>query len=165
MNDVTPPSSFGIVDRAVATGMSGLAFLEALLDGSLPAPPASEAADFWLAEVAAGRVVFEARPSARFYNPLGSMHGGWLAMVLDSAMGCAVHSTLAAGRAYTTVDMTVSLVRPAFESTGLLRCVGQVVHAGRRVVTAEGRLVDGHERLIAHGSETCMLLDAAEAGA
>lgn len=163
MNQTTPPVRFGIVDRAVSAGMDGLAFLQALCDGTLPAPPICQTAALWIVEVEAGRVVFEARPSARFYNPLGSVHGGWLATVLDSAMGCAVHSTLAPGQAFTTVDMTVSLVRPAFENTGTLRCLGQVVHAGRRIVTAEGRLVDNRERLIAHGSETCMVLDVADA--
>jgi uncharacterized protein (TIGR00369 family) len=165
MNQTTPPTRFGVVDRAVSAAMDGLAFLQALRDGSLPAPPISATAALWIVEVEAGRVVFEAQPTAHFYNPLGSVHGGWLATVLDSAMGCAVHSTLAAGQAFSTVDMTVSLVRPVFENTGALRCVGQVVHAGRRIVTAEGRLVDDRERLIAHGSETCIVLAVPDAAA
>jgi uncharacterized protein (TIGR00369 family) len=164
MNVVNPPSSFGLVDRRHATAMSGLEFVQGLRDGRFPAPPICETAEFWIAEAEAGRVVFEAVPSRRFYNPLGSVHGGWLSTVLDSAMGCAVHSTLKAGQAFTTVDMTVSFVRPAFERTGRLRCEGKVVHAGRRIATAEGRIWDAAGTLIAHGSETCMVLDVAGAG-
>jgi uncharacterized protein (TIGR00369 family) len=91
------------------------------------------------------------------------VHGGWIATVLDSAMGCAVHSVMKAGQAYTTVDMSVSLVRPVFARTGVLRCEGKLIHAGNRIATAEGRLWDHAGTLIAHGSETCMVLDVAGA--
>ena len=102
--------------------------------------------------------MFEATPSPRFYNPLGTVHGGWISTLLDSAMGCAVHSVLKAGQAYTTVDMTVSFVRPVFEKTGKLRCEGKIIHAGSRIATAEGRVWDQAGTLIAHGSETCMVM-------
>ena len=108
-------------------------------------------------------MVFEADPSARFYNPMGTVHGGWISMLLDSAMGCAVHSTLKPGHAFTTVDMSVSFVRPVFEATGRLVCEAEVLHAGGRIATAQGRVRDGTGKLVAHGTETCMILPVAGA--
>lgn len=165
MSLATPPTKFGLVDRATATGMTGLVFIQGLRDQVHPAPPITEAAGLWITEAERGRVVFEALPSARFYNPLGSVHGGWVSILLDSAMGCAVHSTLAVGQAFTTVDLAVSFVRPIFEETGRLRAEGTVVHVGRQIATAEGRVWDGAGRLLAHGSETCMVRAAAAAPA
>ena len=109
----------GVVPREAAAGIAGLAFLEGLRDGKQPAPPFAVETDIWIAEVESGRVVFEATPSQRFYNPLGTVHGGWISTLLDLAMGCAVHSVLKAGQAYTTVDMTVSFVRPVWVSPSL----------------------------------------------
>jgi uncharacterized protein (TIGR00369 family) len=156
----TRPAAVGFVARNVAAEIAGLDFLTGLRDGTLPAPPFAVETDIWLVEVESGRVVFEAQPSARFYNPLGTVHGGWIATLLDSAMGCAVHSVLKARQAYTTVDMTVSFVRPVFERTGKLRCEGKIVHAGGRIATAEGRVWDEPGRLLAHGSETCLVMTA-----
>lgn len=152
-----PHKRFGVVDRNTAARESGYAFLMKLLDGTHPTPPFSEVSDTWLVEVGEGRVVFEARPSARFYNPMGTVHGGWISTVLDSAMGCAVHSMLKAGQAYTTVELKVNFVRPLLEQTGIVRCEGKIVHSGGRLATADGRLTDGAGKLIAHGSETCMI--------
>jgi uncharacterized protein (TIGR00369 family) len=149
----------GVVAREVATATSGLEFLTALRDRAHPPPPFAGVTDIWLSEVGEGRAVFEALPSSRFYNPLGTVHGGWVSTLLDSAMGCAVHSTIKAGQAYTTVDMSVTFVRPVFERTGKLKCEGKVVHAGNRIVTAEGRVWDETGRLIAHGSETCLVME------
>lgn len=154
-----PYTQFGVVPRETALGMSGLEFLTALRDRTLPAPPFAGIIDIWLAEVEEGRVVFEGRPSARFYNPLGTVHGGWISSLLDSAMGCAVHSRLRAGQGYTTVDLKVSLVRAVTKATGNLRCEGVSVHAGGRIATSEGRVWDEAGKLIAHGSETCLVLD------
>jgi uncharacterized protein (TIGR00369 family) len=95
-----------------------LAFLEGLRDGTQPAPPFAVETDVWIIEVESGRVVFEATPSSRFYNPLGTVHGGWISTLLDSAMGCAVHSVLKAGQAYTTLELKVNFVRAVFEKTG-----------------------------------------------
>jgi uncharacterized protein (TIGR00369 family) len=148
----------GVVAREVATGMAGLDFLKGLRDRTHPAPPFAMETNIWLVEAESGRVMFEAWPSSRFYNPLGTVHGGWISTLLDSAMGCAVHSVLKAGQAYTTVDMTVSFVRPVFEKTGKLRCEGKIIHAGGRIATAEGRVWDEAGALIAHGSETCMVM-------
>jgi uncharacterized protein (TIGR00369 family) len=88
---------------------------------------------------------------------MGAVHGGWISTVLDSAMGCAVHSMLKAGQSYTTVEMKVNFVRPISEQTGIVRCEGKIVHSGGRLATSEGRLTDASGKLLAHGSETCMI--------
>jgi len=148
----------GVVGSDLATAVSGLEFLTALREGVQPPPQVAGVTEIWLTEVEAGRVLFEALPSARFYNPLGTVHGGWISTLLDSAMGCAVHSTLQPRQTYTTVDMTVSFVRPVSERTGKLSCEGKVIHVGGRIATAEGRVWDQAGSLIAHGSETCLLI-------
>ncbi len=99
-------------------------------------------------------------PSERFRNPLGTVHGGWMATLLDSALGCAVHSTLKAGQGFTTVDLAVSFVRAVHESSGKLRCEAKVIHAGGRIATSEGRLVDAEGKLYAHGTTTCLVMAA-----
>ena len=158
MADKIPFTRFGVVDKDIASSESGYAFLRKLLDATHPAPPFSEVSDVWLVEVEEGRVIFEAKPSARFYNPMGTVHGGWISTVLDSAMGCVVHSMLKAGQSYTTVELNVKFVRALSEQTGLVRCEAKIVHCGSRLATSEGRLIDGGGKLIAHGSETCMIL-------
>ena len=157
MNNPDPHREFGLVSPEVAGRMSGVEFLQSLLDGTHPAPPFSEVAAVWPISVEVGRVAFEASPSARFYNPMGLVHGGWLALLLDSAMGCAVHSTLEPGQAFTTIEMKTTFVRPVRESTGKLRCEGVLLHAGSRIASSEGKIFDGAGRLIAHGSETCLI--------
>ncbi len=135
----------------------GLAFLQEMLDGRLPRPPICDVLNFLLLEVERGRAVFQGTPKAEHYNPLGSVHGGWPATLLDSCMGCAVHSTLAAGQGYTTVEFKLNLVRPIFADTGPLRAEGKVVNGGRTIATSEGRLVDASGKLYAHGTETCLI--------
>jgi uncharacterized protein (TIGR00369 family) len=164
MSAENPYREFGVVAKEVAIGMSGIEFLTRLRDKGLPAPPFAEVADIWITEITAGRVVFEAIPSARFYNPLGTVHGGWISTLLDSAMGCAVHSMMKAGQAYTTVDLAVSFVRPVFEKTGKLKCEGTALHVGGRVATALGKVWDQGGTLIAHGSETCLVMNVPGAG-
>jgi len=147
--------------RAVAEEgrrLSGMEYVQAIVTGALPAPPISELIGFRLVLAEPGRAVFEMEPGPQHYNPIGSVHGGIALTLLDSAMGCAVHSVLKPGQAYTTVDMTVNFVRPVFEKTGKLRCEGKLIHAGGRVATAEGRVWDGAGTLIAHGSETCLIM-------
>ncbi|MGE5512248.1 MAG: PaaI family thioesterase [Bacteroidota bacterium] len=161
MNAAGQSIEYGVVPREIAAQVSGLEFLQGILGRRYPAPPITQVADFWLSEVESGRVVFEGVPSFRFYNPLGTVHGGWISTLLDSAMGCAAHTMLSAGQGYTTVDLTVSFVRPVLESSGKLRCEGKVIHAGGRIATAEGRLWDAKGTLVAHGSETCLILAAA----
>ena len=102
--------------------------------------------------------MFEGTPERFVYNPIGAVHGGWAATLLDSAMGCAVHSTLPAGKAYTTVDLSISLVRAITERAGRVRCEANIIHAGSSIATAEGRIVGADGTLYAHGTTTCLVL-------
>jgi uncharacterized protein (TIGR00369 family) len=138
--------------------LSGLELLQAIRDGRLPSPPIAQLLGFKLVEVDTGHAVFEVLPGEQHYNPIGVVHGGLAMTLLDSAMGCAVHSHMPAGGAYTTLEAKTNLVRAVTSKTGLLRAVGKVVHIGSRVATAEGRLVDGAGKLYAHATTTCIVL-------
>ncbi|PTM52793.1 PaaI family thioesterase [Phreatobacter oligotrophus] len=151
---------YGVVPTAEATSVDGIDFLRAMLDQRHPAPPIAQSMGFILTEVEPGRAVFEGTPTAAFFNPLGTVHGGWTATILDSALGCCVHTLIKAGQGYTTVEMKVNYVRALMPETGPVRCEGTVIHAGSRIATSEARLVDGKGRLIAHGTETCMIFEA-----
>lgn len=151
---------YGVVPTAEATSVDGIDFLQAMLDQRHPAPPIAETMGFILTEVAPGRAVFEGTPTAAFFNPLGTVHGGWTATILDSALGCCVHTLIKAGQGYTTVEMKVNYVRALMPETGLVRCEGTVIHSGKSIATSEAKLIDGKGRLIAHGTETCMIFDA-----
>jgi uncharacterized protein (TIGR00369 family) len=140
-------------------GMSGLEYLERIRDGELPAPPIAALVGFTLAEVVPGRVVYECAPGEFHYNPLGSVHGGIAATLLDSAMGCAIHATLPKGRFYTTVELKVNYVRAITAATGPIRAIGEVIHPGRQIATAEGKLVDGAGKLYCHATTTCLVFD------
>lgn len=146
------------VDKII--GLSGREVLDRLLNGVLPVPHFGLTMRIDLVEVDDGRVAFSGEPLEAFTNPLGSVHGGWISTILDSAMACAVHSTLKAGQTYTTTSMTIQFVRALAASTQSVRCEGRVVHTGARLSTAEGKLFDAKGRLIAHGSETCLIMDA-----
>ncbi|MCW5662395.1 MAG: PaaI family thioesterase [Piscinibacter sp.] len=141
-------------------GLSGLELFQAMFDGRLPAPPIGETLDFLAVHVEHGLAVFQGRPGHAHYNPLGTVHGGWFATLLDSAVGCAVHSTLPAGKAYTTLELKTNIVRALTDRVPLVRAEGRVVHAGNQVATAEGRLVGPDGRLYAHASTTCLVFDA-----
>jgi uncharacterized protein (TIGR00369 family) len=149
----------GVVPRAVLTGGSGLAFLQGLIDGTHPPPPFSRATGIYLTAVSDGRAVFMGEPSEDFLNPIGTVHGGWASALLDSAMACAVHSTLKPGQGYTTVEMKINFVRPVLPSSGTLTCEGVVIHRGGTLATSEGRLLDAAGKLLAHGTETCMIME------
>jgi uncharacterized protein (TIGR00369 family) len=142
-----------------------LEFLRGLLDATHPSPPFAETADVWPVSIEVGQIVFEALPSRRFYNPMGIVHGGWLALLLDTVMGCAVHSALEAGQRYTTIDMKTTFVRPVREATGKLRAEGTLLHAGGQVASSEGKIFDAEGRLVAHGSETCLISGLSKFGA
>jgi uncharacterized protein (TIGR00369 family) len=142
----------------VARTLSGLEYLQAMVRGELPPPPIAQLLGFTLVEVERGRAAFGVAPAEYHYNPIGAVHGGLAATLLDSAMACAVHSTLPADTRYTTLDMTVHFVRPVTADTGPMRCEGEVVHVGSRVATAQGRLVDAAGKLYAHATETCLVL-------
>ena len=154
----------GVVPREVLTAESGLAFLQGLIDGVHPPPPFSRATGIYLTSVAEGRVVFTGVPSEEFLNPIGTVHGGWTSALLDSAMACAVHTTLKPGQGYTTVEMKINFVRPILPSAGPLTCEGNLIHRGGTLATSEGKLLDERGRLLAHGTETCMIFDIAQRG-
>ena len=143
-----------------AAGMSGREYLTAIVEGRFPPPPIARLMGFHLSQLGEGLAVFECTPGERHYNPISLVHGGLACTLLDSAMGCAVHTTLPAGSAYTTLEVKVNLVRPITKDTGLLRCEGRVLHSGKRVATAEGKLLDAAGKLYAHGTTTCMIFSA-----
>ena len=141
-----------------ARTMAGLAFLEAIRDAELPPAPIQRLLGFDLVEVEESRVVFAAEPCEQHYNPIGVVHGGFAATLLDSAMGASVHSTLPQGQGYTTLETKFNLVRPITTDTGPIAAEGRVVHRGRQVATAEGHLRDGAGKLLAHGTSTCLIV-------
>ena len=159
MTEHNPAERFDLVPPEIAAGIEGIDFMRGLLDGSYPAPPFSEVADIWIVAVEPGRIQFEAMPSQRFYNPMGFVHGGWIAMLLDTAMGCVVHTGLTAGQSFTTIELKTAFLRPVTEQTGKLRCEAILLHRGSRVASAEGKIFDAAGKLIAHGSESCAILD------
>ena len=141
-----------------AVELSGLDTIRAIFAGELPPPPIAELMGFRGVEAEPGRAVFEILPGEQHYNPIGSVHGGVALTLLDSAMGCAVHTLLEAGVGYTTLEVKANFVRPITADTGLIRCEGLVLHRGSRVATAEGRVTDAAGRLLAHGTITCLIL-------
>jgi len=151
----------GVVSPAQVAGRSGLQIFQALLAGEIPPPPMAVTLDFTLLRIEPGFAVFQGRPGINHYNPMGTVHGGWFATLLDSAMGCAVHSTLPAGKAYTTLELKLNLVRALTDAVPLVRAEGRLVHGGRQVATAEGRLVGPDGKLYAHASTTCLVFDQA----
>lgn len=162
----TRTRTFSWTDPALAAAQmgrqSGLELLRAMIAGELPPPPVMLMVGAEGLEAAEGRVVF-AMPVREFhYNPLGTVHGGVLAMLLDTAAGCAVHSVLPAGKGYTTLDLSSKFLRPVTLGSGTLRCEGTVLSQGRMTALAEARLTDSAGRLLAHATSTCLLFDAAD---
>ena len=148
------------IPRAAA-GRSGLELLQDVFGGKLPPPPIAATLRFVGTEASEGHAVFIGDPDESLYNPIGVVHGGFAMTLLDSAMGCAIHTTLGAGEAYTTLETKVNFTRPITVDTGRVRCEGTVVHRGARVATAEGRLVaEATGKLLAHGSTTCLVIQA-----
>jgi uncharacterized protein (TIGR00369 family) len=159
MDAETAKRKTGLVPPETAATMSGLELLQKMIAGELPGPPIMQTLDFTLTEVEPGRALFEGYPAFKHYNPLGTVHGGYAATLLDSCMGCAVHTTLPKGVTYTTLEFKVSLMRAITADTGVVRAEGKILNAGRRTATAEGRLTDGKGRLLAHASTTCLIFD------
>jgi uncharacterized protein (TIGR00369 family) len=141
-----------------ATGLSGLDVMRLIVAGQLPQPPISKTLGVRLVEVERGHAVFECEPAEFHYNPIGSVHAGLASTLLDSAMGCAFWTTLEAGVGWTTLELKANFVRPLTAETGLVRCVGSVVHGGRSVATTQARLEGEDGRLYAHGTSTILVL-------
>ena len=148
------------IARAEFASRPGVALFEAMFDGRLPGAPIAETLDFLTILVEPGHAIFQGQPLPRHYNPMGTVHGGWYATLLDSALGCAVHSNLPAGKAYTTLELKVNLVRALTADVPRVRAEGRVIHAGGQVATAEAKLVGPDGRLYAHATTTCLVFAA-----
>ncbi|MBA2703734.1 MAG: PaaI family thioesterase [Blastocatellia bacterium] len=140
-----------------AVGLSGMEYLQKIVAGELPPPPIGVLMNFRIAELSEGRAVFTVEPAEYHYNPIGVVHGGLAATLLDSAMGCAVHSTLPAGASYTTLEIRVNYLRAMSAETGLVRCEANLIHVGGRTAVAEGKILDQQGKLYAHGTTTCIV--------
>ena len=150
-------SNIGVPPLTLLKDMSGLEFLRRIVDGRLPRPPITETLGFDLAEVSPGFALFTMTPQFRHYNPIGTVHGGVAATLLDSCMSCAVQTTIEAVLGYTTLEIKVNMVRPITEKTGPVRAEGRSLHTGRRSATAEGKILDAAGTLLAHGTTTCIV--------
>jgi uncharacterized protein (TIGR00369 family) len=160
MQDRSIRKSYGTVSAEQQQAMSGLEFVTGLADGTLPLNTLAETLGYDVTEAANGRVVVTAEPRGIHLNPAGTVHGGFAATLLDSAMGLAVQSTLDKGVGQTTLEFKISLVRPITPETGVVRAEGVVLSRGRRVGTAEGRITDAERRLLAHGTTTCLIFQS-----
>jgi uncharacterized protein (TIGR00369 family) len=151
---------YGVVSPETLKSSDGLTFLKGIIVGKHPNPPISDLLGFHLTEIEPGRAVFEGLPEFRHYNPIGTVHGGFAATLLDSALGCAIFSTLGQGDAWTTLELKLNFVRAMSKDTGPVRAEGRVIHRGRTVATSEGDLKDGAGKLYAHATTTCMIFPA-----
>jgi uncharacterized protein (TIGR00369 family) len=136
---------------------SGLELFQKMISGELPRPPISDTLGFYLVQADKGHVIFQGLPQHQHYNPLGSVHGGFHATLLDSCVACAIQSTLEAGQGYTTIELKVNYVRALTDRAGLVRAEGRVIHAGKQIGTAEGKLVDADGKLYAHATTTALI--------
>jgi uncharacterized protein (TIGR00369 family) len=149
----------GVARPDQVMGKTCLEQMQAMLRGQMPYPHIADTMDFIMVDVDHGHAVFQGTPQLKHLNPMGTVHGGWYATLLDSAVGCAVHTTMPVGRAYTTAELSVNLVRGAKPGQGPLRAIGTVIHSGRQLATAEGKIVDAQGRLYAHATTTCLVFE------
>jgi uncharacterized protein (TIGR00369 family) len=160
MDDATAPKiEYGVTPTQLMAAMAGIDFVRALFEGKLPAPPIMQTIEPFDSTAEPGVVVMYSIPAFRHYNPIGSVHGGYAATLLDSAMGLAVHSALPAGSGYTTLEFKVSFIRGMTEDTGPVRTEGRTLNVGRRAATAEARITDPKGRLLAHATTTCLVFE------
>ena len=161
MDDRTaaPKVEYGVTPTHVMASMSGLDFVRAIFDGKLPCPPIMQNVEPFDSTAETGHVVFHSVPGFRHYNPIGSVHGGYAAILLDSAMGLAVHTALPAGTGYTTLEFKISFIKGMTEDTGPVRSEGKTLSVGRRTATAEARITDAKGRLLAHATTTCLVFE------
>lgn len=149
----------GFFAPASVAGLSGLQLMQAMLKGELPFASIGATMDFLMLEVEHGRAVFQGTPGPKFLNPMGGVHGGWYATLLDSALGCCVHTALPPGKAYTTLELKVNVVRAIGPQVQRVRAVGTVIHVGSQTATADARLVGPDGKLYAHASTTCLVFE------
>jgi uncharacterized protein (TIGR00369 family) len=149
----------GLASPEQVAGKTGLEVMQAMLYGEIPYAAIAKTLDFAIMEVSPGRAMFQGTPLAQHLNPLGTIHGGWVATLLDSALGCSVHTMMPAGRGYTTAELSVNYVKGLTPRVGRVRAEGKVIHCGRQLATAEARLVGPDGTLYAHGTTTCLVFE------
>ena len=150
----------GVARPDQVKGLNGLELMQAMLRGEIPYAAIAKTLDFMLLEVDDGRAVFQGTPGAAHLNPMGGIHGGWYATLLDSALGCAVHTKMPSGRGYTTAELSVNIVKAINPTkTPRVRAIGQVIHCGRQLATADARLVGADGTLYAHATTTCLVFE------
>lgn len=159
MDHQPPKVEYGVTPLEVMASMAGVDFVRAIFEGRLPAPPIMQTVEPFDSTPEPGVVTFHSIPGFRHYNPIGSVHGGYAAILLDSAMGLAVHSALPAGTGYTTLEFKISFIKGMTKDTGPVRTEGRTLNAGRRAATAEARITDAKGRLLAHATTTCLIFE------
>jgi len=163
MHDKTAATiEYGVTPTEVMASMPGIDFVRAIFDGKLPAPPIMQNIEPFDSTAEPGVVVMHSIPGLRHYNPIGSVHGGYAATLLDSAMGLAIHSMLPVGTGYTTLEFKVSFIKGMTKDSGLVRTEGRTLNVGRRAATAEARMTDSKGRLLAHATTTCLVFEIPE---
>ena len=147
----------GVIGMDILKTVSGLELLQGMIAGKYPGPPIAELLDMRLTQAEKGRAVFEANPGIKHYNPLGSVHGGFAATILDSCMACAVQTMLDVGMGYTTIEFKITFLRPMTDQTGPVKAIGEVINVGRRLGVSEGKLIDAQGKIFAHATTSCMI--------
>jgi uncharacterized protein (TIGR00369 family) len=148
----------GLATREMVSGLTGMQTLAAMLSGKVPFASIAKTLDYMLVAVSEGEAVFQGSPTVAHLNPMGGVHGGWYGTLLDSAMGCAVHTLMPVGRGYTTAEYSVNLVKTV-KPGGVYRTLGKVLHCGKQLATAEARIVDADGKLYAHATTTCLVFE------
>ena len=164
MDSAAPHVEYGVTPTEVMASMAGVDFVRAIFDGKLPSPPIMQNVEPFDCTAEPGVVIIHSIPGARHYNPIGSVHGGYAAILLDSAMGLAVQTMLPAGTGYTTLEFKLSFIRGMSKDSGKVRTEGRTLHVGRRTATAEARITDGKGRLLAHATTTCLVFEIPKEG-
>jgi uncharacterized protein (TIGR00369 family) len=160
MDDTPAPEiEYGVTPPEVMASMAGVDFVRAIFEGKLPAPPIMQTIEPFDSTAEPGVVVIHSTPGFRHYNPIGLVHGGYAATLLDWAMGLAVHTMLPAGTGYTTLEFKISFIKGMTRDTGPVRTEGRTLNVGRRAATAEARITDAKGRLLAHATTTCLVFD------
>ena len=160
MDDTTTAKiEYGVTPTEILASMTGIDFVRAIFDGKLPAPPIMQTIEPFDSTAEPGIVVMHSTPGFRHYNPIGSVHGGYAATLLDSVMGLAVHTMLPPGTGYTTLEFKISFIKGMTEDTGAVRSEGRTLNVGRRTATAEARITDSKGRLLAHATTTCLVFE------
>lgn len=149
----------GVARPDQIAGKSGMEMMQAMLRGDIPYAAIAHTLDFLVIEIGDGTATFQGTPLPRHFNPMGTVHGGWFATLLDSALGCAVHTKMPPGRGYTTAELSVNIVRALTPKVQRVRAIGRVIHCGRQLATADAQLIGPDGTLYAHATTTCLVFD------